>query len=344
LGPHCYRLPSSRPCVQCTSFANATFSLGDSQARERLLETRRTPALQKKGPRSARYFTCVADRKYLSANRRRQVACPQLKICILKIVTFNINNINKRLDNLVAWLAKTEPDVVCLQELKAEQRAFPEPALRDLGYRSVWQGERSWNGVAILARDCEPVLTRSSLPGNSEDGQPEDRQARYIEAAVNGVLITSIYLPNGNPQPGPKFNYKLAWFERLIAHAASLIASGPPVVLAGDYNVVPTEQDIYPTRSLDNNALIQPRSRQAFARLMAQGWTDALRKLQPEGPLWTFWDYERDRWSADKGMRLDHFLLSPVLRERLVDGGVDRWVRGEDNASDHAPAWIVLDL
>jgi exodeoxyribonuclease-3 len=257
----------------------------------------------------------------------------------LKIVSFNINNINKRLDNLVAWLAKSEPDVVCLQELKAEQRAFPERALRALGYHSVWQGERSWNGVAILARDREPVLTRSSLPGN-----PEDKQARYIEAAVNGVLIASIYLPNGNPQPGPKFNYKLAWFERLITHADALIAAGLPVILAGDYNVVPTPQDIYPTRSLDNNALIQPESRQAFARLIAQGWTDALRRLHPEGPLWTFWDYKRDRWRADKGMRLDHFLLSPVLCERLVDGGVDRWVRGEDNASDHAPAWIVLDL
>src|SRR6266567_3956678 len=176
----------------------------------------------------------------LPANRRRHIACPQLKICILKIVTFNINNINKRLDNLVAWLGKTEPDVVCLRELKAEQRAFPERALRDLGYRSVWHGERSWNGVAILARDCEPVLTRSTLPGNPEDGKSEDRQARYIEAAVNGVLITSIYLPNGNPQPGPKFNYKLSWLERLITHAAELMASGAPVVLAGDYNVVPT--------------------------------------------------------------------------------------------------------
>ena len=257
----------------------------------------------------------------------------------MKIVTFNINNINKRLDNLVAWLGKTEPDVVCLQELKAEQRAFPERALRALGYRSVWHGERSWNGVAILARDCEPVLTRSSLPGN-----PEDRQARYIEAAVNGVLITSLYLPNGNPQPGPKFNYKLAWFERLITHAGELINAGVPVVLAGDYNVVPTAQDIYPTRSLDKNALIQPESRQAFARLLGQGWTDALRRLQPEGPLWTFWDYERDRWQANKGMRLDHLLLSPIVREQLVDGGVDKWVRGEDNASDHAPAWIVLNL
>jgi exodeoxyribonuclease III len=171
------------------------------------------------------------------------------------------------------------------------------------------KGERSWNGVAILARNHVPVLTCTTLPGH-----PEDHQARYIEAAVQGVLITSIYLPNGNPQPGPKFNYKLAWFERLIAHAAELMASGAPVVLAGDYNVVPTPQDIYPTRSLDNNALIQPESRQAFARLLAQGWTDALRKLHPDGPLWTFWDYKFERWQKDKGMRLDHFLLSPICR------------------------------
>ena len=257
----------------------------------------------------------------------------------MKIVTFNINNINKRLENLLAWLDRARPDVVCLQELKAEQQAFPVRALRALGYRAVWHGERSWNGVAILARDREPVLTRSCLPGN-----PADRQARYIEAAVNGILIASIYLPNGNPQPGPKFNYKLTWFERLITHAAELLAAGVPVVLAGDYNVVPTVQDIYPTRSLDNNALIQPASREAFARLLAQGWTDALRRLQPAGPLWTFWDYKRERWPADKGMRLDHLLLSPRMSERLVEAGVDRWVRGEENASDHAPAWIVLDL
>ena len=257
----------------------------------------------------------------------------------MKIATFNINDINKRLENLLTWLAKTTPDVVCLQELKTEQAAFPAEALRKLGYEAVWQGERSWNGVAILSRNRSPVLTRSTLPGNSED-----RQARYIEAAVNGVLITSIYLPNGNPQPGPKFNYKLAWFERLLTHAAELIATGVPVVLAGDYNVVPTPQDIYPTRSLDNNALIQPESRQAFARLLGQGWTDAMRKLHPEGPLWTFWDYKRERWPKDKGMRLDHFLLSSEMSERLVDGGVDRWVRGEVNASDHAPVWIVLDL
>lgn len=257
----------------------------------------------------------------------------------MKIASFNINNVNKRLANLLSWMAKAEPDVVCLQELKAEQRAFPVSAFRELGYRAVWQGERSWNGVAILTRNCDPVLTRSALPGDSGD-----RQARYIEAAVNGVLIACIYLPNGNPQPGPKFEYKLAWFERLLTYAAELMMADIPVVLAGDYNVVPTDQDIYPTRSLDKNALIQPESRQAFARLLAQGWTDALRHLYPKGPLWTFWDYKRERWPANKGMRLDHFLLSPKISERLVDGGVDQWVRGEENASDHAPAWIELDV
>ncbi len=253
----------------------------------------------------------------------------------VKIATFNINNINKRLANLISWLDRAAPDVVCLQELKAEQRAFPERTLREAEYGAVWHGERSWNGVAILARGCEPVLTRGCLPGDEGD-----RQARYIEAAVGGVLVGCLYLPNGNPQPGPKFDYKLAWFERLIRHAEGLLAAGVPVVLAGDYNVVPAAQDIYPTRSLDRNALVQPASRAAFARLLAQGWTDALRRLQPEGPLWTFWDYERGRWAADKGMRLDHLLLSPGMAERLSEGGVDRWVRGEANASDHAPAWI----
>jgi len=257
----------------------------------------------------------------------------------MKIATFNINNVNKRLENLLAWLDRTKPDVVCLQELKAAQSEFPVAAFRAMGYGAVWQGECSWNGVAILARGCEPVLTRSTLPGNSDD-----TQARYVEAAVNGVLIASLYLPNGNPQPGPKFEYKLAWFERLIIHAGALMAAGVPVVLAGDYNVVPTPQDIYQTRSLDNNALIQPESRKAFARLLTQGWTDALRTLQPEGPLWTFWDYKRNRWQSDRGMRLDHLLLSPEMAARLIDGGVDRWVRGEENASDHAPASIAVDF
>src|SRR5579864_5927755 len=188
----------------------------------------------------------------------------------LKIATFNINNINKRLHNLIAWLARAQPDVVCLQELKAEQQAFPASALRDLGYRGVWLGERSWNGVAILARDCDPVLTRSSLPGN-----PDDHQARYVEAAVNGVLITSIYLPNGNPQPGPKFDYKLAWFDRLLEHSAALYDTAAPVILAGDFNVVPTDFDIYPTKSWDKDALVQPAARERFQRLLRQGWTDA---------------------------------------------------------------------
>jgi exodeoxyribonuclease-3 len=255
----------------------------------------------------------------------------------VKIATFNINDVNKRLDNLIQWLAEAEPDVVCLQELKAEQATFPADTLAELGYGAVWKGERTWNGVAILARGADPVLTRSRLPGD-----PHDTQARYIEAAVDGVLIGCLYLPNGNPQPGPKFDYKLAWFERLAAHAEDLLASGAPVVLAGDYNVVPTPADLYPTRSMDDNALVQPAARAAYARLLAQGWTDALRALQPDGPLWTFWGYLRDRWPADKGMRLDHLLLSPDLASRLTGGGVDRWVRGEEDASDHAPAWITL--
>lgn len=255
----------------------------------------------------------------------------------MKIATFNINNINKRLENLLGWLTASQPDVVCLQELKSTEADFPVQQLREIGYDAVWCGQRSWNGVAILARAQRPVLTRSCLPGD-----PDDSQARYIEAAVNGVLFSSIYLPNGNPQPGPKFMYKLAWFERLIDHAAQLFKAGIPAVLAGDYNVVPTAQDIYPTRSLDKNALIQPESREAFARLIAQGWTDALRTLQPGGPLWTFWDYEFGRWPADKGMRLDHLLLSRATSGLLVGGGVERWVRGEVNASDHAPAWIEL--
>ena len=257
----------------------------------------------------------------------------------MKIASFNINNVNARLANLLAWLQDARPDVVCLQELKAEQDAFPAAALKAAGYGAVWRGQRNWNGVAILARGAEPVLTRRSLPGDLADDQ-----ARYIEAAVNGVLIASIYLPNGNPQPGPKFDYKLAWFERLIAHAADLKAAGVPAVLAGDYNVVPTEADIYLGHHEQSNALLQPQTRAAYQRLLDQGWTDALRALQPEGPLWTFWGYLRHRWPNDKGMRLDHLLLSPDLVDRLKGGGVSRSVRGEDGASDHAPVWIDLEV
>ena len=255
----------------------------------------------------------------------------------MKIATFNINNVNKRLGNLLAWLNEAKPDAVCLQELKAEDGAFPAAAIRDAGYGAVWRGQRSWNGVAILARGADPVETRRTLPG-----EPADTQSRYIEAAVGGVLIASIYLPNGNPQPGPKFDYKLAWLERLIAHAAELLASGLPVVLAGDYNVVPTPADMYVSKSYAKNALVQPQSRAAFRRLLDQGWTDALRACHPDGPLWTFWDYLRERWPRDAGLRLDHLLLSPSVAPRLAQAGVDRAIRGAPGASDHAPAWITL--
>ena len=255
----------------------------------------------------------------------------------MKFATLNINNVNRRLANLLAWLAAAKPDVVCLQELKAANDAFPEALIREAGYGAVWRGEKSWNGVAILAKGVDPVLTRTELPGD-----PDDRQSRYVEAAVNGVLVASLYLPNGNPQPGPKFDYKLAWFERLIAHAAGLIAADVPVVMAGDYNVVPTDFDIYSTRSYDDNALLQPASRAAFRRLLGQGWTDAIRTLHPDEPMYSFWDYKRRRWERDAGLRLDHLLLSPPLVERLKDAGVDRDVRGETGASDHAPAWIEL--
>ena len=256
----------------------------------------------------------------------------------MKIATFNINDVRGRLDNLLDWLAQEEPDVVCLQELKAEQGAFPIEPLEQLGYQAAWVGERTWNGVAILARGVEPVVTRTRLPGD-----PKDTQARYIEAAINGVLVASLYLPNGNPAPGPKFDYKLAWMERLLTHAAALMATGAPVVLAGDYNVIPSDDDIYPNHSYAGNALLAPESRAAFRRLLDQGWTDALRAQHPVGPLWTFWSYLRNRWGTDHGMRLDHLLISTSLVDDLVDAGVDRWVRGEEEASDHAPTWIVLD-
>ena len=256
----------------------------------------------------------------------------------MKIATFNINNVNKRLANLLEWLADERPDVVCLQELKAEQRAFPIAAIEAAGYGAVWRGQRTWNGVAILARGATPVMTRRALPGD-----PADDQARYIEAAVSGVIIASIYLPNGNPRPGPKFDYKLAWFDRLIAHAGGLMAAGVPVVLAGDYNVVPTEADIWPGHHEQANALLQPQSRAAFQRLLDEGWTDALRALQPVGPLWTFWGYLRHRWPNDKGMRLDHLLLSPGLATGIAAVGVDRAVRGQAGASDHAPTWVEIN-
>ena len=256
---------------------------------------------------------------------------------LMKVATFNINNINRRLPNLLRWLQRAKPDIVALQELKAADNDFPRSAIEKAGYGAVWHGQKSWNGVAILARKAEPVPIRNRLPGDADD-----REARYIEAAVRGIVVTSLYLPNGNPQPGPKFEYKLEWFKRLNSHASKLIRQDVPVVLAGDYNVAPTTLDIYLTKSWDKDALIQPRSRAAFKSLVAQGWCDAIRELHPEQPIYTFWDYKRNRWARDAGLRLDHLLLSPALGDRLTKAGVDRKVRGEEGASDHAPAWIVL--
>lgn len=255
----------------------------------------------------------------------------------MKIATFNINNINSRLDILLAWLAVAKPDVICLQELKAADGDFPRAAIEAAGYGVVWRGQKTWNGVAILAREGEPVMTRNELPGD-----PSDSQSRYIEAAVNGVLIGCLYGPNGNPQPGPKFDYKLAWHERFEMHAAELFKTGLPVVLAGDYNIVPEPRDIYQTRSYDDNALVQPQSRAAFRALLAQGWTDVLRKVHPKDTIYTFWDYRRNRWQRDAGLRLDHILLSKKLARRLIDAGVDRDVRGLYGASDHAPVWADI--
>jgi exodeoxyribonuclease-3 len=255
----------------------------------------------------------------------------------VKIATFNINNVNRRLPNLLAWLRSAAPDIACLQELKCTDAEFPADAIRKAGYHSVWRGQKTWNGVAILSRGAEPVVTQTALPGDASDAQ-----SRYIEAAIGGLLVGCIYLPNGNPQPGPKFAYKLAWFKRLRAHARKLLRADVPVILAGDYNVAPTEIDIYPTKSWDNDALIQPESRAAYATLVKQGWTDSLRTLHPDERIYTFWHYMRHRWERDAGLRLDHLLLSPNLSARLKAAGVDRTVRGKPSASDHAPVWIEL--
>ena len=253
------------------------------------------------------------------------------------IATFNINGINRRLPNLLGWLEARKPDVVCLQELKSLTRDFPEKAIADAGYHAVWVGQKAWNGVAILTRGRAPVTTSLLLPGDADD-----EQARYIEAAVNGIVVACLYAPNGNPQPGPKFDYKLAWMERLHKRATTLRKSGAPIILAGDYNVAPTDLDIYPTCSWDDDALIQPESRAALRKLIGRSWTDALRALRPDERFYTYWDYKRNRWPRDAGLRLDHLLLTADLAKRLDDGGVDRDERDKDGASDHAPAWIRL--
>lgn len=255
----------------------------------------------------------------------------------MRIATYNVNGVNGRLPVLLDWLAACRPDVVCLQELKAPETRFPRLALEEAGYHAIWHGQPSWNGVAILSRRDLPVETRRGLPDD-----PDPAQSRYIEAAVDGVLIGCLYLPNGNPRPGAKFDYKLRWFDALIAHARSLVDTGLPVVLAGDFNVIPTPRDVYKPERWQDDALFVPEVRAAFARLTSQGWTDALRTVHPDATLYTFWDYLRNAFARDAGLRIDHLLLSPSLAPRLRDAGVDRGVRGREKTSDHAPVWITL--
>ncbi|CAN5324155.1 exodeoxyribonuclease III [soil metagenome] len=256
---------------------------------------------------------------------------------LMKIATYNVNGINGRLPVLLRWLAEAAPDIVVLQELKAQQDNFPEAAIRDLGYDAIWQGQKSWNGVAILSRVGEIHETRRGLPDD-----PDGAQSRYIEAAVNGILIGGLYMPNGNPRPGPKFDYKMRWFGQLIVHAAGLLESGLPVMLAGDFNVMPTERDVYKPERWLEDALFAPEVRAAFFQLTGQGWTDALRTIHPDAVIYTFWDYFRNAYGRNAGLRLDHLLLSPPLADKLVDAQVDAHVRGWEKSSDHAPVWIEL--
>jgi exodeoxyribonuclease-3 len=255
----------------------------------------------------------------------------------LRIATFNVNGVNGRLPVLIEWLETAQPDIVCLQELKAPEEKFPIRAIAKAGYGAIWHGQARWNGVAILARGCDPIETGRGLPGD-----PEDLQSRYIEAAVRGVLVGCLYLPNGNPQPGPKFDYKLAWMARLTERASQLVDLDEPIVLAGDYNVIPTDQDVYKPDNWLDDALFRPESREAFFRLLDQGWTDALRHLHPDARIFTFWDYWRNAFSRDAGIRIDHLLLNRVAARRLKAAGVDREVRGKEGASDHAPTWVDL--
>jgi exodeoxyribonuclease-3 len=255
----------------------------------------------------------------------------------LRLATWNLNGIRSRLPHLLQWLQREQPDIACLQELKSRHEAFPVEEIEAAGYGALWQGQVSWNGVAILARGAAPVEARRKLPGD-----PGDDHARYLEAAAHGIIVACLYLPNGNPQPGPKFDYKLRWMDRLIRHAKTLAGSGHPVAMVGDYNVVPTDFDIYDPKSWRKDALLQPESRERYAELLAQGWTDALRHLHPDEQLFTFWDYFRKHWERDAGLRIDHLLLNEVLAPRLRAAGVDRWVRGLPKASDHAPAWVEL--
>lgn len=255
----------------------------------------------------------------------------------MKIATYNVNGINARLPRLIEWLDEQKPDVVCLQELKGDGDRLPIKAIEEAGYGGVWMGQKGFNGVAILTPGGDPREYQRGLPGD-----PEDVQSRYIEAEIGDVIVASIYLPNGNPQPGPKFDYKLAWMERLLARAEALFALERPVILAGDYNVIPTDNDVHSPAAMADDALTQPESRAAFQRLGAMGWTDAIRVRFPSGKIWTYWDYQAGAWQRDAGLRIDHLMLSPVAADRLVDAGVDKEYRGREKASDHTPVWIEL--
>jgi exodeoxyribonuclease III len=255
----------------------------------------------------------------------------------MRIVTYNVNGIGARLPNLLRWLKETTPDVVCLQELKAPQEKFPESAVREAGYGVIWHGQKSWNGVAILARGEEPREIRRGLPGD-----PEDSHSRYIEATVRGIIVGCLYLPNGNPAPGPKYDYKLKWLTRFTTHAAQLVRHKEPVILAGDYNVIPTPKDVYKPERWVDDALFRVEVREAYAAILGQGWTDALRARHPDETIYTFWDYFRNAYERDAGLRIDHLLLNPALASRLNDARVDRNVRGWEKASDHAPTWVEL--
>ena len=253
----------------------------------------------------------------------------------MKIASFNVNGIRSRLPRLLEWLDEGAPDVLCLQELKCDDDSFPIKEVSAAGYGAIWHGQKGFNGVAILAKGTEPIERRRGLPGD-----PDDTHSRYLEAEVGDVVIGCLYLPNGNPQPGPKFDYKLAWMERLIAHGEELLAAERPTILTGDYNVIPTDEDTFSVRAMAHDALMQPESRAAFRRLLHQGWTDAIRARHPTGRLYTFWDYQAGAWARDAGFRIDHLLLSPQLADRLRDAGVDKAARGKEKASDHTPVWV----
>lgn len=255
----------------------------------------------------------------------------------MKIVTYNVNGIKARLPRLVEYLTEVQPDIVCLQELKASDDTFPAAEVEAAGYGALWHGQKSWNGVAVLARGQTPVERQRGLAG-----EPEDEQSRYLEAEVDGLVVASLYLPNGNPRPGPKFDYKLRWMDRLAARARELLAAEVPAVLAGDYNVIPQDDDTFSVSRMAEDALMQPESRAAYRGLLAQGWTDALRTRHPDGGVWTFWDYQAGAWQRDAGFRIDHLLMSPAVADRLVDAGVDKEYRGREKASDHAPTWVRI--